>query len=174
MNIDWNFIRNLEGYSIIGYIPKGSARSGVTICCGFDIGQLSPGGLRLLDIDQSLKDKLQKYTGITGNNARALLANNPLTISPGEADQIQHRVELEFENGLQEKYEDFNSWTSQQQTVVASVSYQYGIDLDKVCPKMYTCIVHKMWNQAVAELKDFGDAYTTRRLKEAAYLEGSN
>jgi hypothetical protein len=40
--IDYSFIEKLEGNTCIGYVPDPeNSQSGVTIACGFDIGQRS-------------------------------------------------------------------------------------------------------------------------------------
>jgi hypothetical protein len=59
----------------------------------------------------------------------------------------------------------------QAQTVITSVSFQYGVGLNIRAPKFWKAVTSQNWVEATKLLKAFGDAYPTRRRKEAALLE---
>ncbi|WP_374761411.1 hypothetical protein [Pseudoalteromonas sp. MM1] len=54
---------------------------------------------------------------------------------------------------------------------MTSVSFQYGIGLSSTTPKFWKAVTSQDWKEAIKILKSFGDAYPTRRRKEAALLE---
>ena len=57
------------------------------------------------------------------------------------------------------------------QTVITSVSFQYGVGLNIRAPKFWKAVTAQNWKEAIKILKSFGDAYPTRRKKEASLLE---
>lgn len=59
----------------------------------------------------------------------------------------------------------------QAQTVIASGAFQYGFGLDLRTPRFSKAATNRDWPEAIRVLKSFGDAYPTRRMKEAALLE---
>lgn len=64
----------------------------------------------------------------------------------------------------------FSRLPSEAQTVIASVSFQYGVNLDLRAPRFWRAVASQDWAAAVAELRRFGDAYPTRRRREADLL----
>lgn len=67
-NVDWGFIRNLEGFSNKGYVPtdkmgKAIGQSGVTIGTGFDLGQHSEQDLVNIGVPNDLIQVLHPYLG---------------------------------------------------------------------------------------------------------------
>ena len=58
----------------------------------------------------------------------------------------------------------------QAQTVIASVSFQYG-DLSVRSPKFWKWVATQDWPEATQILRNFGDGYPTRRMLEARLLE---
>lgn len=55
------------------------------------------------------------------------------------------------------------------QTVIASVAFQYG-DLSIAAPRFWRAVCKQDWHAAIAELRDFGDEYHSRRHLEADLL----
>ncbi len=53
-------------------------------------------------------------------------------------------------------------------TVIASVAFQYG-DLESRTPNFWKQVISGDWEAAEANLRNFGDNYGTRRVKEADY-----
>lgn len=191
--IDFTFISKLEGGQILkGYVPNPKfSKSGVTIATGFDLGQRSSSDLTKLGLSQSLITKLQPYLGLKQKDAELALKKSSLTISSVEASAIDKAVKKEHISKLILKYNSaksrflqsinsganlsskgiFSHLPLQAQTVIASVSFQYGVNLDVRTPKFWDAVVKEDWALAIKILKNFGDMYPTRRKKEAKLLE---
>ena len=54
--------------------------------------------------------------------------------------------------------------------MIASVSFQYGVALNRRTPNFWWQITNGDWDGALANLRNFGDRYDTRRNKEADLL----
>ena len=65
--------------------------------------------------------------------------------------------------------ESFDSLTTEQATVVASVAFQYG-NLETETPNFWKYVTSNQWQKAYNELMDFEDNYSTRRKEEAKLL----
>ena len=179
-SIDYGFLSDLEGGSqTTGYVPaSGVSKSGVTIATGFDLGQRSESDLKALGIYSGLIEKLKPYLGIKSEEAKKLLQKSPLTISSAEAESIDKAVKSSHVATVKLKYDSaasnkksFLDLPAEAQTVIASVSFQYGANLDAATPKFWKAVTAQDWAEATKLLKDFGDVYPTRRKKEAALLE---
>lgn len=177
--IDYSFLSNLEGGSkSIGYVPAAEvSKSGVTIATGFDLGQRNEADLKTLKLDTTLIAKLKPYLGLKAIAAQNIIINNPLTISAMQAKTIDKAVKLAHIAKLKLKYDaassakKFVDIPAGAQTVIASVSFQYGVGLNVRAPKFWKAVTKQDWKEGIKILKDFGDAYPTRRKKEAALLE---
>jgi GH24 family phage-related lysozyme (muramidase) len=182
-NIDWSFIRSLEGFKLNGYVPKETAEknnkvvSGVTIASGFDLGQHSTAEILFMNFPKPLKDKLIPYAGLKGKEAKKVLSEIPLRLTQEEAELVDIKVKEAKARKIAEAYNksselDFYSLPSEAQTVIMSVAFQYG-DLKSRTPNFWRIITKGDWDKAVHHLKNFGDVYKTRRRKEAAYLSAN-
>lgn len=172
-----SFIADLEGSSLIGYVPKpdgGAIESGVTVACGFDIGQRSHIQImRAFGVE--LGSKLAPYAAITGYDAIDRLALVPLTITEQECEIINAFAHKSATGKLIKEWEavaviPFALLSDECQTVVASVAYQYG-SLAIRCPKFWRQTTTGDWHGALTNLRNFGDRFGTRRNKEADLLE---
>lgn len=158
-----------------GCVPDaGNSKSGVTIATGFDLGQHSVAQLQMA-FSHDLYGKLYRFVGLKGNAAIAELRKSPLNITQDEADDLDafsHSKTLDHlsREYLRDSGSCFESLPDEAQTVLASVAFQYG-NVDTRCPKLWRACTKQDWPQAVAELRNFGDRYPTRRNKEADYLE---
>lgn len=65
----------------------------------------------------------------------------------------------------------FEDLPAEAQTVIASVSFQYGVGLSVATPKFWKAVVSQDWKEVSKLLKAFGDVYKTRRNKEAALID---
>ncbi|TBR44811.1 peptidase [Marinomonas agarivorans] len=173
--IDFGFIAELEGSSNKGYVPDPEqSRSGVSIAAGFDIGQRTESELKQA-FPSSLCEKLLPYAGKIRQDAVDVLAKIPLTLTDEELDIINRYSHSQAEKRLidswanTDHYESFFNLSSQCQTVVASVAFQYG-SLAKRTPNFWRQITQGDWTDALANLRNFGDKYPTRRNKEADLL----
>jgi len=179
-SIDYTFLSTLEGGSrSTGYVPAiGISKSGVTIATGFDLGQRTEGDLSSLKLSSQLIAKLKPYLGAKGKNAQALLKKSPLIIALAEAKAIDKAVKSDHIAKLKSKYNSapgnkiiFTNLPPEAQTVIISVSFQYGIALNTETPIFWKAVTSQDWPKVIAQLKSFGDAYPTRRNKEAALME---
>ncbi|MBT4950850.1 MAG: pesticin [Pelagibacteraceae bacterium] len=180
IGIDWDFISKKEGGSKLnGYVPDpDGSKSGVTIATGFDIGARSSKDLEGLSPD--LQAKLTPYLGLHGQDAVAMLRNQPLKITAKEAKEIDKMSKGTAVNKLQKEWnkraeetggKKFGELSSAQQTIAASVAFQYG-SLSKT-PNFKKAMQSGDWSKAINELENFGDSYSSRRNSEAQYLQAS-
>ena len=175
--IDWQFIGTLEGQSVLtAYVPNASgSASGVTLATGVDLGQLTSAALTAFGLDAGLTQRLMPYVGLRGTAAVAMLAAHPLTITQAESDALDAADRGPDINPMAAAFQAaagiaFQDLPDAAQTVMASVAFQYGSNLRRRCPRFWQACVTQDWTGAVTELRNFGDAYPTRRRKEAAYL----
>ncbi len=180
-SIDWDFIASLEGKGVTtGYVPDAAgSNSGVTIATGFDLGQRNETDLTNLGLSSALVTKFKPYLGKKGKDAADFLKTNPLTVTDAEATEIDNAVRAQKVPALKQKYLNspdntanviFDDLPSQAQTVIASVSFQYG-DLSSKAPKFWTAVSAQNWEESVKILRNFQDKYPTRRNKEADLLD---
>ncbi len=183
-SIDWEFIASLEGKGVTtGYVPDAAgSQSGVTIATGFDLGQRNEADLTSLGLSSTLITKLKPYLGLKAKAAVDLLAKTPLTITGDESKEIDNKVRAQKVPLLKERYRTatdntknvlFDDLPSQAQTVIASVSFQYG-NLSTRAPKFWKAVTTQDWTESVKVLRSFGDSYPTRRGKEADLLDQVN
>lgn len=170
--INSDFIGRLEGYETVGYVPKpdgGAIESGVTIASGFDIGQRSSQSL-----PPSLRAKLAIYCGYTGHAAINFLNSFPLSLTDEECRVVNEYAHKEAMDRLLRSWPasavPFSCLADECQTVVASVAFQYG-SLAKRCPNFWRQVTTGDWHGSLKNLRNFGDAFSTRRNKEADLLE---
>lgn len=177
-DVDWSFISDREGgQALDGYVPAPEvSKSGVTVGTGFDIGQRTETDIDAMDIPDTLKEKLKPYAGLTKQDAVDYLAENPLTITQEEATALDKAVKQKALDTLVDRYDNaatgtkFADLPQQMQTVMASVEFQYGSMASKT-PNFWKMVTEGRWEDAIAELRDFGDKYPTRRGLEADLLQ---
>jgi len=175
--IDWTFLREVEGSVAKGYVPEdndGPIKSGVTIGTGFDLGQQSMESLERYHFSLPLLLQLQYFAGLTGCKAKKALNDKGLTLAEDQLEELEEKVNYVYAKQIEEEYNNnsglrFRSLDEHQQTVIVSVGFQYG-SLKRRCPRFFKYITLGEWLSAVKELEDFGDAYPTRRNKEARLL----
>jgi len=175
--IDFTFIQALEGNACEGYVPDPeNSQSGVTIACGFDLGARTQEELSQA-FSTPLIDKLLPYAALKKQDAANKLAELPLRLSEDEVAEINRfskqqaiqRLESQW-NACAETEMDFDDLSDACQTVVASVSFQYG-SLRTRTPNFWRQVTQGEWRSALSNLRSFGDRYPTRRNKEADLLE---
>ncbi|MCG7496525.1 pesticin C-terminus-like muramidase [Vibrio sp. Of7-15] len=172
--VDFRFIQQLEGTCREGYVPDAkNSRSGVTIASGFDIGQRDSRELERL-FPRPLAQRLTPYANLHGKSAQKQLSKKPLKVSDEEVELINRVAKNQALTGLEKQwnkagYCSFCQLSRAQQTVVASVAFQYG-DLSRRTPKLWSYATKGDWGKVHRELLNFGDRYPTRRRKEAQLL----
>jgi hypothetical protein len=180
--IDWGFISDREGGSKLkGYVPdpEGS-KSGVTIATGFDLGARGMDDLK--GLSPELQAKLRPFLGFQGQSAQAALGQaGGLKITAAEAKEIDKMSKGGAVSKLKSEWNArakktggrmFESLSSGQKTIAASVAFQYG-SLSKA-PKFRNAMQTGDWEGAAGELDNFGDSYGSRRTIEAAYLRNDS
>ena len=97
-----------------------------------------------------------------------------MTISEEEATLLNKKAKEESLYNLSKQWknktgQDFNSLSPEKQTVVSSVSFQYG-NLETETPDFWNQVTSNDWNGAYNNLMNFEDNYPTRRESEAQLL----
>lgn len=171
--IDWNFIAELEGIELHGYVPdpEGS-QSGVTIAMGVDLGQMHEGELAALS--PALAAKVRPYIGLRKHAALAALKAKPLKVTKPEAFALNNLAQRRILYPLRVRFlrdsgVSFDDQRDRFQTVVASVTYQYGSPWART-PNFWRSVVARDEGLMIGHLRNFRDKYPTRRNKEADYL----
>ena len=173
--IDFKFIEALEGNVTKAYVPDPEqSKSGVTIGCGFDIGARSCEDLKK-ELPDEIAEKLVPYAGLKKQAAVTALQETPLHLTAEEVTALNEcsmqtaikRLTHLWQNS--DPYMAFEQLPSQCQTVIASVSFQYG-NLATRTPNFWRQVTQGDWQAALNNLRNFGDKYPTRRNKEAALL----
>lgn len=172
--IDWDFIQELEGRRLSGYVPDPTnSHSGVTVASGVDLGQITSAELAMLPAP--LQAKLLPFVGLQKLAAvSALQRLHGLTITAEEAHALDMVVEGANLAPLRASFRAcgvaFDQLPDAVQTVAASVAFQYG-NVQSRCPHFWRALVSQDTSLMVEELDNFGDQYETRRHREAAYLQ---
>ncbi|MCM5705560.1 pesticin C-terminus-like muramidase [Larsenimonas salina] len=181
--IDFEFIHALEqaGDPTTACVPMlGQSNSGVTVAHGVDIGQMSMERLAGLALSRGLIEKLAPYVGLKQHKAAEALENAPLTLTEKEVTQLDRAVygaiikDVADRFDAQQNASPEKGWTalpSAAATVVVSLAVQYGPNLAHRTPRFWTYALTHNWMGMITELVDFGDAYSVRRHREAAYLK---
>lgn len=171
-------LADLEGDTRRAYVPRSSSnrenrnRSGVTIGRGVDLGNLN---LAESNLSPELYQKVQKYYGVYGKEAELLLKENPLRLTVEEIEDLNNAAYNIHRRELGEQFQRFSGTAFEelspgQKSVLMSVKYQYG-NLPQRTPNFWRYVTNKDWEKAIQELENFGDAFPTRRKKEAAILK---
>ncbi len=182
MAIDWSFICSMEGAAQLnGYVPEaGHSHSGVTIASGVDLGQRTGEEIMSLPLSADLKRRLCPYAGLKKEKAVQYLASHPLEITPEDADALDQAVRLPLVSNLARQYNaalagspnctSFEKLPGGIQTAIASVAFQYGLNLAFSTPHFWNQITIQDWVACARELENFGDNYPSRRRVEAALI----
>jgi len=170
-NVDFNFIEDREGFEIIGKVPDAeNSKSGITIASGFDLGARKLSDLN--GLPKEIINKLKPFLNLKGNEAVSKAKELKITKEEGRIiNQFAKKQAITRIRKLWKKTtgESFDSLTTEQATVVASVAFQYG-NLETATPNFWKYVTSNEWQKAYDELMDFGDRYTTRRKEEAKLL----
>ena len=181
-NINWNFISEQEGRRRKkGYIPKNTEgvvdSSGVTIATGWDVGQMSREELSRSGLSKSIINKMIDFAGKKGQDSLAALDKFGIPIiEDEEAVEIDKYTHTRTLSSISKKYEEdsgksFDSLSKAQQTVLASVAFQYGSNLKSATKNFWRQVTSGDWDAAIKNLENFGDKYSSRRNREADLLK---
>ncbi len=171
--VNWNFISELEGKAVdTAYVP--SDNSGVTIGTGVDLKMKNAEFLETLGVPVDIIEVLEPYFGLKGDEAKKYIEDNPLVLSAVDVKILDESIQKYHANKIKSDYEKDSgkSWsalTSNQQTVITSVGFQYG-NMKHKTPNFWNGVISNDWKAVTNELNNFGDKYDTRREKEAKLL----
>ena len=177
--VDWNFVREREGFKLKGYVPKdkkGKAldKSGVTLGAGVDLGGKTKEYFK--DLDEKTLNKISPYFGKKGKTAVDYLTKNPLTLDKDEVAAIGKITKSSELTKIKARYDKdvgkgaFDKLTEAQQTHVVSPLFQYGaakMDNDKKVKEWWGHVTSGKWEEAGAHLRTWNQKYKTRRGLEA-------
>ncbi len=184
-NIDYDFIMNQEkdpegGFSGKAFVPQDNdgkplGKSGITFACGVDIGQMNlTDAQKLCGSKTQLYEQIKDYVGVTGKAAQALLQQAPLEINKADMLFLGGQKYAEIYKSLARYYgEGFYELQKSLRTILLSVAVQYGANLPKRTPRFWQYAIQQDWQGMIKELRNFGDAYKSRRNREADYLESA-
>ncbi|WP_277965031.1 pesticin C-terminus-like muramidase [Pseudomonas sp. RIT-To-2] len=174
--VDYGFISTSEGgQKLNAYVP--TASSGVTLGTGVDLHGRTQASMSALGWPQSLIDQLLPYTTVQGSAASTYLQSHPLSVSQANADIMDQSVLNAMISTVATNYNnasaiaDFYQLPSGTQTAIFDLAYQYGTNLASATPNFWNQITSGQWQQALDNLNNFGDAYPTRRGREAQLLQ---
>ena len=154
-NIDWDFILDLEGFALNGYVPDAkNSKSGVTIASGFDLGARNENDLK--GLPNNLIKKLIPYLGLKGLEAESVA--NSLSITENEAKILNEFSKNKTVNKLKNKWQNFTNTSfddlpMHQATVIASLSFQYG-NLESQTPNFWQQVTNNNWDDADGDTLD--------------------
>tara|TARA_Y100000310_G_scaffold191166_1_gene191181 strand:+ start:4588 stop:5403 length:816 start_codon:yes stop_codon:yes gene_type:complete len=189
-SIDWDFIAREEGAAVRAfYVPEaedeGPIQSGITIASGFDIGQHNANEVRqLFRGHTNIVNALVPFVNVTGQAARNLLAQRrPADLNGTQIQTIDTIVNADrsedvvstFDTDNQiEEIDTFNELPPEFQTVIASVTFQYG-NIRTETPNFYRQVMTGRWDDVLRNLRNFRDGFPSRRNREAdLWEEGLN
>lgn len=181
--IDYEKIRDFEGFDLKGHWPN-TSQSGVTVGMGIDLGQRNEYDLRRAGLTQAESESLSPFLGLKGEAADdALEAYEKLygkrfaiaheTWEKLKADYVRLKIEpmIGLYNGAVSQGKlPFDRLPVEVQTVIASVTWQYGTPAVKT-PAFWSHVVNQDWDAVLAELRNFRDSYQSRHSREADYME---
>jgi len=188
LDIDWAWIGKREGTELKGYVPAaGVSKSGVTIGTGVDLGARNAADIDRLGISAELKTKLKPYCGKKTTDAKKYLKEHPLTITKEQAESLDKAVKGPITKTLVSSYNTavdaaekkesckrvhFEKLPQSVQTAIASITFQYGT-LSSEASNYWEQVTEQRWQDAVDNLKEFGDAYPSRRKLEAGLIKSA-
>ncbi len=195
INIDFAKLSSWEGGQYLyGYVPFSGLMvdraSGVTVATGCDLGQMDSGILNEIGgqakaprSGQSLTERLKPFVGVTLKGmdrwavARTVASLAPVPqISKLEANLIDQIVFTEHvretilarNNYPGRKAKEFEGLTPGQQTVLASVRYQFGNLGDGYKGKFFSDAMSGDWTAAASAMLAWPD--DSKRIKQEAPL----
>ena len=176
-NINWEFISKLEGKGVKqAYVP--SENSGVTVGTGFDLKEKNAELLEEMGISAETTSLLSQFFGMSG--AEATEASKGFSLNDEQVTEIDKASHQWYANQVKKTYESkphevaWDDLSEAMQTVIASVGFQHGTSFTRKDGSEMNYIKQARANDIegmIANLRNFGDAFNTRRNIEADLLE---
>lgn len=178
--IDFDFISALEGNNITeACISEPTDNSaGVKIALGLDLAITNDSRLRQLGLNPTLIGKLYPYLGRCGEDAKAYLDANPLSLSIAETSAINMGLKYKSILRLIMHYDNdsnlsFCELPACWQTVIASVSFQCECLADTY-PVFWRNVIMQNWQAALHNLDKMESEHAQRRQKEVEYIKDNS
>jgi len=185
--IDYGFISRSEGGQKPGLYAPPSSHSGVTVATGIDLSRHTADELRDWGVPDDAIQKLSPYLapasgvyGLTGDTARKALrdANGGPALDQSVLDALDRgalggtiaSIRRQFDGGGSGTR--FDDLPVEARTAIIDLYHQYGANVGRT-PDFWNAIRSGSWNHAVDILNDFGDAFPSRRKREAALIGGA-
>lgn len=176
------FLEEVEGGQILeGYsLNEGEFKnSGVTVATGVDLGNRSVEELRQLGISEDLVIKLSPHIGKKGDRAKQSLKNYPLNLTQEEADLLDQKIKGQVKKAIAGNYKnstgvDLEGLPEEARTVINSLAYNFGANLEGKLPTAWKHIVKGDWlglQKFLQTTKWKQPKLKDRRMKEAMLLE---
>ncbi len=172
-----DFVRQEEGNQQLKAYPPPAKGSGATVSTGVDLGQRTRKELEDLDVSPKLISKLSPYLGKKDASARLALKEKPLTLTKAEADELDRAVHSDIystvESKLKNKGVRLEKLPAEAQTVIKSLSINFGKNFDESLPSLWKAIVNKDWaklQELLVNTKWKQPELLARRRREAALL----
>lgn len=185
-SVDYAFIMKVEGYRRELYVPNNKGvvigKSGATVGIGVDIGQHNENEFISAGIPKSIRDKIRPFFNLKGQAALEALKKNPVELTDDEAKLLSKLIIDRKIKQVQELYDKesklkFFDIPANIQTVLVSISYQYGsLKYTKFrnANRLWQLAIEGDWEGFERLLRDFGDNYAIRRRREADLLKITN
>ena len=145
------FISKEEGGQRLKAYPPPGKGSGVTVATGVDLGQRSRQELEDLGVSTKVISKVAPYLNKKDSVAREMLKEKPLNLTKDEADELDSAIEKDIYGTLETKLKadgvDLNSLPAEAQTVVKSLAWNFGKNLDKKLPTLWGAIISEDWEE---------------------------
>jgi hypothetical protein len=172
-------VSEFEGGQRLKAYPPPAAGSGVTVATGIDLGQRTKTELESLGVEKELIEKVSPYLGLRDADARKALKEKPLELSKSEADKLDDVISKDITKTVSEKYSAatgaaLNALPQEARTVIESLAYNFGPNLDTKLPTIWKFITEGDWESLHAALlttKWKQPKLAGRRAQEAALLE---
>lgn len=177
-DIDLDFLRGEEGFSLGGIVPMTSEgtphpNSGPTFGTGIDMTQQSAQSLIAAGVEPSTVEQLGPLLGkgLKGEDAMAAIQKYNIQLNQAQADQMDRAIINRDTERLASQFSkasgrEFDDLPREMQTVLASVGHQYG-DLPGRTPNFWKQMTKGEHDKALKNLRNFGDDFPSRRNREA-------
>ncbi len=181
-DIDWAWVFQQSGPRVLHAEPPDPSGppGGIQIAAGVDLKRLTVGDLTLSGLDTGAIGRLIPFLGLRGDAATAALAQyvgtfGPLAVSNSEAAVLEQAMATKTLAGLQTRYlrdagRVFGVLSSDVQTAIADLAYQYGSDIPGYSPILWGQLRAGQWALVAAELLRFQGPWAARRRAEGVLV----
>lgn len=164
------------GQRLTAYYPNVKG-SGVTVGTGVDLGARSKADLDALGISEALSKKIEPYLGKKDSDAVKAIKQSPLKLTRDEAAELDTAVKADIFGTVEDKLTasgvDFKTLPEEAQTVIKSISYNFGKNFDEKLPSLWNAITSEDWpklQELLVNTKWKQPELVARRKREADLL----